>query len=1098
MKNADLTVAEDLSEAIRRLKLGSELFLPPDRLVQFEHWAGHIPFAFWLIRALQPRTVVELGVHRGNSYCAFCQAISTFRIDARAFGIDTWGGDVHMGPEDGLLADLRTHHDPRYAAFSTLLEMTFDQARDRFADGSVDLLHIDGMHTYEDVRHDFETWLPALSDRSVVLFHDIEVRRDLFGVWRFWEEVSTRFPAFAFRHSHGLGVLATGRNLPPAVAALFDHAQEMPFADQVRRIFASCGRALTLQLQSEALRQELAASRAAAGPQPHETEAAAPSTPDLGASSPREHSPSEASQSGTARQEPPDALAETDAEGAIIATECVSITETDTVRPPENDVPAESPNGNGQRDQVAPLDGDDEYEVLREQARRAAERVQQAEAALAQAQGHAMVAQADLDAIRDSTYWRIGRPLRATLQRLPAGLRRFVRRSLRLAWWTVTLQLPRRLSEYREARRRPLLPPPAPTLAEPHRAAPLDHQVRDPRPGSRPRAPEQAAPLPDLFSLRTSEPSGRIAVLLHLRTGDNAEDFRPAIEAIPEAYDLIVSVPRGDEALKAGVEVAFPRATVLAFEDRGGDMLPLLALASADVLFRYDLICKLRAPRHGQALPRQQRAAVEALIAAFAGDSDLGIVLGERPNGIAPASLGREVHRRVAALGEKIGLSRQQLWHDAADADLVWMRPFPLRMVAALGLDLSAFWPTAEGAACPMAEAVAWLLGAICRDAGMRVAEAAEMAPRPTLPAAAQPAPRLHFAAYYLPQFHPTPANDRWWGRGFTEWTNVTRAKPLFAGHRQPRLPGELGFYDLRLAEVQEAQAALARWGGVSAFCYYYYWFDGRRELDLPLENMMARGRPDLPFFLCWANEPWSRNWDGLSRSVLIPQSYAPGWIDAFVRDVAPVLRDPRYFRLMGRPVLMVYRAMHIPGTREALRALREALARQGVADVHLSAAWVHFGGDSDLPRDPAALGLDSYSAFPPHQTHGTDIVGRIKTLTPGFSGMIRDYDSVVSMALDELKMPVQGLRNRGVMAGWDNTARRGDTALIYHGATPAKLRRWLRGLVQHELATPGPGERLIMINAWNEWAEGTYLEPDRDFGRGWLEAVRSARASES
>lgn len=1085
--------AENLSEAIRRLNLGNELFLPPDRLVQFEHWAGHIPFAFWLIRALRPRVFVELGVHRGNSYCTFCQAASTFEIDARAFGIDAWRGDVHMGPEEGLLAELRTHHDPRYAAFSTLLEMTFDQARARFADGSIDLLHVDGAHTYEAVRHDFETWLPALSDRSVVLFDDIEVRRDLFGVWRFWEEVSTRFPGFAFRHSHGLGVLATGRNLPPAVAALFDHAQEMPFADQVRRIFASCGRALTLQLQNEALRQELAAARAALAQDPHEAMTAAPSTADSGATT-----PSEASLAETARQELPDASTEIDAKGAIITTECVPMTGTDTATPPENDMPAESPHGNGSWDEAAPLDGDDEYEALREQARRAAERVQQVETDLAQAQSHAMVAQAELDALRDSTYWRIGRPVRATLQRLPAGLRRTVRRTLRVAWWTVTLQLPRRLSEYRDARRRPLLPPPEPTLAEPDRAPPLGQPVPTRRPGSRPRVAGPAAPLPDLFSLRNSEPSGRIAVLLQLRAGDDAEAVRSALEAIPEAYDLIICVPRGDDTIKADVEAAFPRATVLAFEDRGGDMLPLLALASADVLFRYDLICKLRSPGQGRARPRQQRAAVEALIAAFADDSDLGIVLGQRPGGVAIASLGREVHHRVADLGEKIGLSRRHLWNDSAGADLVWMRPFPLRMLAALNLEPSAFWPTADGAICPMAEALDWLLAAVCQDAGMRVAEVTEMMPRPTLPATARPAPKLHFAAYYLPQFHPTPANDRWWGRGFTEWTNVTRAKPLFAGHRQPRLPSELGFYDLRLTETQEAQAALARWGGVSAFCYYYYWFDGRRELDLPLQNMLANGRPDLPFFLCWANEPWSRNWDGLSRSVLIPQRYASGWIDAFARDVAPAMRDPRYFRLMGRPVLMVYRAMHIPDTREALRALREALARQGVADVHLSAAWVHFGGDSDLPRDPAALGLDSYSAFPPHQTHATDIVGQVKALTPRFSGTIRDYDSVVSMALDELATPVEGVRNRGVMAGWDNTARRGDSALIYHGATPAKLRRWLRGLVQHELATPGPSERLIMINAWNEWAEGTYLEPDRDFGRGWLEAVRSARDSES
>ena len=189
----------------------------PDRLVAPRSWAGHIPFAFWLVEALRPRLVVELGTHSGNSYCAFLQAIAAAGVDARAFAVDTWRGDEQAGHYDETVhAELAAYHDPRYGSFSTLLRMRFDEALPRFADRSIDLLHIDGLHTDEAVRHDFETWLPKLSDRGVVLLHDTAERRPDFGVWRLFGELSSRYPAFAFAHSHGLGVLYVGSAPMPA------------------------------------------------------------------------------------------------------------------------------------------------------------------------------------------------------------------------------------------------------------------------------------------------------------------------------------------------------------------------------------------------------------------------------------------------------------------------------------------------------------------------------------------------------------------------------------------------------------------------------------------------------------------------------------------------------------------------------------------------------------------------------------------------------------------------------------------------------------------------------------------------------------------
>jgi hypothetical protein len=229
--------------------------MEPDRLVPFEHWLGHIPFAFWLTTALRPTRLVELGTHRGNSYCAFCQAITRSSIDCAAYAVDTWQGDVHMATEQGLLAELKKYHDPRYGRFSKLIESTFDEASKHFSPGSIDLLHIDGTHTYDAVRADFETWRPMLSDRAVVLFHDIAERQGNFGVWRVWEELALEYPHFAFSHSHGLGVLGVGRNLPGPVQALFN--LEPDRAVHLRQMFAALGASVFRRLQADTLTKSL-------------------------------------------------------------------------------------------------------------------------------------------------------------------------------------------------------------------------------------------------------------------------------------------------------------------------------------------------------------------------------------------------------------------------------------------------------------------------------------------------------------------------------------------------------------------------------------------------------------------------------------------------------------------------------------------------------------------------------------------------------------------------------------------------------------------------------------------------------------------------
>ena len=341
--------------------------------------------------------------------------------------------------------------------------------------------------------------------------------------------------------------------------------------------------------------------------------------------------------------------------------------------------------------------------------------------------------------------------------------------------------------------------------------------------------------------------------------------------------------------------------------------------------------------------------------------------------------------------------------------------------------------------------------------------------------------PRL--IAFYLPQFHPIPENDAWWGPGFTEWRNVTRGTPLYKGHRQPRRPADLGYYDLRIPEVQQEQADLAASFGVHGFCYYHYWFAGTRLLERPLDTVLKTRNPSLPFCVCWANENWTRRWDGLEDEILIGQQHSPEIDQRFILDLMPTLADDRYITVGGKRLLMVYRPSRLFDCRRATDTWRDEVLKAGLGDLHL--VMVQHGDDN-----PLQMGFDAAVEFPPHGMAVPDIQHKMDGLDPEFKGGIYEYDALAKLASSRHR-PHYPL-HRGVMLGWDNTARRGKSATVYHGATPQRYREWLEAMLQDAKKHGGPDD-VVFINAWNEWAEGTYLEPDEDNGHQWLEATREA-----
>lgn len=352
----------------------------------------------------------------------------------------------------------------------------------------------------------------------------------------------------------------------------------------------------------------------------------------------------------------------------------------------------------------------------------------------------------------------------------------------------------------------------------------------------------------------------------------------------------------------------------------------------------------------------------------------------------------------------------------------------------------------------------------------------------------------LRSIAVVLPQFHPIPENDEWWGKGFTEWTNVAKASPLFKDHYQPHIPSDLGFYDLRLAEAREAQAKIAKDHGIHGFCYYHYWFNGKRLLDRPIDEMLRLREPDMPFMLCWANENWTRRWDGLDNEILIKQEYSLVDDEKHIRWLCEnVFKDERYIRVNDKPVFVVYRDDLFPDIKKTLALWRK------IAEEEYGFIGLYLCAMESFSRsfDPEDIGFDACIEFSPHHL--------MKYLsTPNnrntFLGKLRSK-AKVDLRFTDFKLAVQGSIDReippyklyrSVTPSWDNTPRKGEQGVIGKNSSPFLFRHWLKSL-KEQFQPYSEEENFLFINAMNEWAEGNHLEPCLRYGTQYLEATKKA-----
>jgi hypothetical protein len=352
--------------------------------------------------------------------------------------------------------------------------------------------------------------------------------------------------------------------------------------------------------------------------------------------------------------------------------------------------------------------------------------------------------------------------------------------------------------------------------------------------------------------------------------------------------------------------------------------------------------------------------------------------------------------------------------------------------------------------------------------------------------------------AVYLPQFHPIPENDEWWGKGFTEWTNVAKARPLFKDHWQPRLPADLGFYDLRVPEVREAQAQLAKEYGIYGFCYWHYWFAGKRILERPFAEVVENGKPDFPFCVAWAKQTWEGKWHGLSNDkILIKQTY-PGKNDyiAHFYSLLPAFQDKRYIEVKGKKVVFIFRPMDITDPKKFIDIWQNLSIKEGLKGIHfvgmhMSKEWNPEEAGYDAMVQ-SWINRDQYEKFSSKEIWSRRYLHpRIRRLIESKTKLpkVISYDEYVANYPEH---PLKKNEYPWIYTDWDNTPRCGTDGWLFDGATPEKFGELCVRAFKSPENTP-PEERFVILRSWNEWAEGNYLEPDNRYGTDYLEQFQKS-----
>jgi lipopolysaccharide biosynthesis protein len=1156
-------------------------------------WWGHVPFAQWLMRVSRPRSVVELGTHNGVSYAAFCSSVVAEGLNCCCAAVDTWRGDHHAGEYgEEVYQDLKAWHDPRFGSFSTLIRSTFDEAAPGIADGSVDLLHIDGLHTYEAVRHDFETWLPKLSRQGIVLLHDTEERSGDFGVWRLWAELRERYPSFGFRHSHGLGLLVTGPDAPDAILDLCA-IREPESAARLEAVFATSGRRWAAEGELVFEWARAAELRETAS---RESEAAA-------------HARAEAARE---REQTEATRGERDAARAEAARE---------------------------REQTEVMRG--ERDAARLEVSRLESALERGRLETQRAQAEAQAAVARAEEITNSTTWRVTHPLRVALVRTPA-LRRVARALIRpsLHAARATLRAIRRKGgdARRKVLRSGLFDVQHYLAANPDVAAagidPIEHYLhygwrerRDPGPGfstrgylnryedvraaginplvhyvlygqregrlivmpagevvqrlprrSRPRkvldllgailrkpslgvglardsqrfGPRRAAaamweavaapgPIPqpappatldrDAWLAQTFRivpyylnphlqqdppvPPLRLAVHLHLYYEEMTGQCIGYLRNIPAHFDLYVSVPEGRDsaALARHLAAALPEAGEVQVEvvpNRGRDIAPLI-VQFGERLLRYDAIAHFHTKKspHDTELAGWFESIMGTLCGTRSGVAQILDLLGRDAKMVYPAGNKRRLWDDSGWSGNRLiaeRILREQGLGNTGDFRYVefpegamfWARTGSLARLLRLPLGFEDFPEEPIAPDATFAHALERLILVLAQaEPGRNYRlESPDLSREPGEYFEAQHDfsqeivhDTVKVLAYYLPQFHPTPENSAWHGEGFTEWHKVRAAYPLFQGHYQQHVPHpDIGYYHLDSPEQLQKQAEMMRKAGVHGMIFYHYWFSGRLILEKPAQMLLAHLEVDMPFCFCWANENWTRRWDGNEREILLGQVYSPQDAAEFIRYLIPFFRDDRYIKVEGRPVLFVYRPASIEGARDYVDIWRRECEAAGLPAPYLVAVLTR-GAAS--PHD---YGMDAGAERVLHDWLGSaarEIRGELRPYWPT-NGSVLDYREVAehytrkALARD---FPLF----RSLVPVWDNTARYASEALLLHNFTTEAMQRWIEHLIRDAEEYLPPDRRFVVVNAWNEWAEGAHLEPDLRFGYGYLNAIGRA-----
>jgi lipopolysaccharide biosynthesis protein len=640
---------------------------------------------------------------------------------------------------------------------------------------------------------------------------------------------------------------------------------------------------------------------------------------------------------------------------------------------------------------------------------------------------------------------------------------------------------------------------------------PLGHYISVGRQEGRPLRHQPVEALPE-FAVRPlrfdpDRKKARFAIHLHMYYPDLWPEFAHTLKRLDIQADLFVTLTwRGAETAALARQIArdIPGASVHAMANQGRDILPFLRLVTAGAFDGYEAVCKLHTKKspHRTDGATWRRHLIDGILPLAGVAKPLDRFLADRHAALWVADgQSYDLSAWWGANRPKTEALLRRLELDIPDKTLrfpagsiYWIKPLMIGMIRALRLTEDMFEPEQGQIDGTLAHAFERGIGVIAQAAGQTVRETSDL-PKDFRPD--PPRPRF-VSAFYLPQFHPIPENDAWWGRGYTEWQGVNRAKSSFPGHLQPMQPADLGYYDLRAPEVMQDQATLARAAGVDAFCVYHYWFGGKRLLQQPLDRLLTRPEIDFPFYLCWANESWRRNWDGLSGEELVSQSYAPGFEQALVNSTLPYMADPRYQRPDGRrPRFVLYRPEDMPAPVQNVARLRRAWREAGIGPVELGAVCFHLSGKSPVPEDL----FDFWVEMPPHGVvdsaaylHGGPAGNTLGDASPapGFGGLIYDYARAADRALSpRYRRTLPERTIAGIMPSWDNTARRGAQAHIARGANPATFRHWLDRLCEGPLETSY--RRELFVNAWNEWAEKAMLEPTDVFGRLNLDVLAQA-----